>query len=146
MFDGPGHALHGGMRRDPRLRELSSEHHQALVLARRALTATPPQAPEIWAEVRRRFYAELEPHFEIEERLLLPALEAAGYVALAARTRADHAHLRRLRAGDDDDHGRLQTFGDLLAAHVRFEERELFPAAEACLPPEVLEAVAAAHG
>jgi hemerythrin-like domain-containing protein len=133
------------MRRDPRLRDLSSEHHQALVLARRASTAPEPQVPETWAEVRRRFDAELAPHFAIEERLMLPALDAAGEAALAARTRADHEALRALLTGDDDAVARLRAFGALLAEHVRFEERELFPTAEARLPADVLDAIAAAH-
>jgi hypothetical protein len=34
--------------------------------------------------------------------------------------------------------------GELLAAHVRFEEGELFPAIEAALSPEQLRAVASA--
>jgi hypothetical protein len=132
------------MRRDPRLRDLSDDHHQALVLARRASTSS--QVPETWAEVRRRFDAELAPHFAVEERVLLPALEAAGEAALAARTRSEHAQLRALLDGDADAEARLRAFGALLTAHVRFEERELFPAAEARLPSAVLDAVAAAHG
>ena len=81
------------MKRDPRLHGLSSEHHHGLVLARRVA-----QARLEAASVRQRFDAELEPHFQLEEEALLPALEAAGAVALAARTRREHAELRQLDA------------------------------------------------
>lgn len=120
------------MKRDPRLVGLSSEHHRALVIARRA-----PEQDAAW--LRGVFVAELEPHFAVEERLLLPALERAGGVSLVARTREDHAALRALCAA-----GEREGFAARLVAHVRFEERELFPACEALLPAAVLEAVAGA--
>ena len=83
-------------------------------------------------EVQRQFEAELEPHFRIEERWLLPALEAKGGARLAAQTVADHEHLRVLVRGDwskDTAH----ELGTRLEKHVRFEERVLFPEAQACL-------------
>ena len=43
-----------------------------------------------------RFEQELEPHFDLEERLLLPGVERLGEAALAERTRDEHAQLRRL--------------------------------------------------
>jgi uncharacterized protein (DUF2249 family) len=46
-------------------------------------------------------------------------------------------------ATGQDDPARLASFGLLLEAHVRFEERELFPLAEAILPAAALAAVAA---
>jgi hypothetical protein len=56
----------------------------------------------------------------------------------------EHRALRRdlgaALAGDVDGLGR---FASLLEAHVRFEERELFPACEASLPDDVLAAIAA---
>jgi hypothetical protein len=117
------------MKRDRRLQGLSSDHHQALVLARRAAGG------ELDAEeVRARFERELAPHFAIEEELLLPALDDA---ALVARTASDHAAIRAALARGD-----LAGFAELVASHVRFEERELFPACEERVSPEVLDAVA----
>ena len=124
------------MRRDPRLRRLSAEHHHALVLARRAPGETPG-----W--LRERFDRELAPHFDVEERLLLPAL---GDDPLAARTLADHRALREeVAAAERGDPGAPARFAGRLVAHVRFEERELFPRCEEILPAEVLDAVAAIH-
>lgn len=136
------------MKRDPRLRRLSDDHHQALVLARRATSAAPsdPAAlAELWDEVVRRFALELAPHFAIEEQHLLPAFERNGPSELAARTREEHATLRRLVADSSPDlASKLASFGALLRDHVRFEERVLFNAAQDLLNEDVLDAVAAA--
>lgn len=129
----------GAMKRDPRLHGLSSEHHQGLVLARRLA-----QGRLDAGELRRRFDAELEPHFRVEEDVLLPALETSGEAALVARTRRDHAELRALveKAGGGDA-AALARFAALLNEHIRFEERELFPAAEARVPGAILDRVQA---
>ena len=73
----------------------------------------------------------------------MPALERAGAEELVERTAEDHAllrgHLVAARAGD----GRAAlAFAMRLSDHVRFEERELFPACEELLPSEVLDEVA----
>lgn len=137
------------MKRDPRLRDLSDDHHQALVLARRATNAADADdattCKDVWADAMRRFAAELEPHFAIEETLLLPAMELAGERDLAERTRLEHAQLRTLvRDVQQPMAARLRAFGIALRDHVRFEERLLFPKAQEKLTDHVLDAVAAA--
>jgi hemerythrin-like domain-containing protein len=133
------------MKRDLRLQGLSSEHHQALVLARRLLEGL--QRGEGWSaergsELAARVKSELEPHFAVEEDLLLPALRAIGEHSLCERLERDHAALRRdaaaARMGDD---AATRRFAERLVEHVRFEERELFPACEARLPSAVLDEV-----
>lgn len=134
------------MKRDRRLQGLSSDHHHALVFARRLaeLVAEGRAEPATAREFAARFDREIEPHFRIEEELLLPALRAAGEPALVERTEADHAALRALaaaaRAGESAG---LEAFAQRLTDHVRFEERELFSCCEAKLPAAVLDAVAA---
>lgn len=134
------------MQRDPRLRDLSSDHHQGLVLARtirRAFDRGVATA-HLVEEVRRRYETALRQHFEIEEAVLLPALESGGFVELVQRTLRDHQTLRsHLEAAERGDLDRLRSFGILLQAHIRFEEHELFPTCEAHLEPAVLETVAA---
>lgn len=106
------------MKRHDALIGLSQDHHHALVLARRCASEELT-----WDEMVRAFEEELEPHFQIEERMLLPAL---GDDPLVDRTLADHAairaHVRSRRS--------LVELGDLLREHVRFEERELFERAQ----------------
>ncbi|MCG9083865.1 hemerythrin domain-containing protein [Laribacter hongkongensis] len=117
------------MKRAPELVRFSLEHHSALVLAKRISNAGG--RPEALAEVMpdREFLAELEAHFSAEETRL--KREPALLPQLAARLADDHCSLRaliqQLCAGNLTV---LPEFGRCLHAHVRFEERELFPAVE----------------
>lgn len=132
------------MKRDSRLHGLTSDHHHALVLALRIkqATATGGVTRDLVSEVRRRFDTELLPHFVVEEDELLPALAARGRQDLVDRALSEHVALRQhLGAAEGGEVNALSHFGILLEAHVRFEERELFPACEALLGPEVLARV-----
>ena len=125
------------MKRDPRLQGLSSDHHQSLVLARRvARRATAGTLDAELAEhVARTFRNDLEPHFVVEEDVLLRALEEIGEDDLVRRTLEDHGFLRA--TAKEAERGALDglaAFADRLTAHVRFEERALFPACEEKLP------------
>lgn len=129
------------MKRHAALLQLSREHHQALKMARQARFACDAgvseaitQAAEAICEL---FRDELEPHFQAEEKDLLPALSAAGANNLAQRTLAEHAELRELnRRLAEPDSETLARFAILLNDHVRFEERELFETAQQLLYPE----------
>lgn len=123
------------MKRHPKLLALSREHHAALVLALRIAQADASGSAALMGSLPERFRAELAPHFAEEESTLLPRLAAAGAEDLVARTLAEHRRMEALVAaiaGGDTE--ALQAFGKLLQAHVRFEERELFVAAENRLP------------
>jgi len=128
------------MNRDARLRELSSDHHHALVLARSI--ARGAMSPE---EVQAAYDRSLAPHFALEEEVMLPALSHAGDTELARRTSEEHALLRAHLARSAEDARALQDFAELLVSHVRFEEREVFPAVER-LGAVVLDRLAAHHG
>lgn len=124
------------MKRSPALVALSREHHTALVWAKRAQRGASGDPQTLVAQLVAAFDREMEPHFQTEEKDLLPALRACGQHDLVDRTLADHLSLRdevdHIRAGDTDA---VEAFGKLLEAHVRFEERELFPVAEKLLFP-----------
>jgi hemerythrin-like domain-containing protein len=134
------------MMRDSRLRGLSAEHQEALLFGRRLLEVSTGPEEELnsaWELLRRRFHAEVQPHFLTEEQELLPALEAAGEERLVARVWEDHEALRALVAADDEPlRIRLEKLGLRLIAHVRFEEAQVFELAQRRLPPEVLERIA----
>jgi len=117
------------------LQPLSREHHTALTLAKACERAAQSRDENLVAKtcqrVIRAFSAELEPHFQVEEQSLLPLLRSAETQSLVQRTMADHQQLRALL--DDlrrNDSEALGSFGKGLSAHVRFEERELFPVIE----------------
>jgi len=133
------------VKRSDALRDLSDDHHEGLVLARAASRATEADRAATWQRVVERSAVALEPHFRIEEEWLLPPLEAAGADAGVTRTRTEHAALRAFVAPDASRAlDALHAFGALLHAHIRFEERALFPEAEARLDPAALAAVAEA--
>lgn len=131
------------MKRCPELQDLSREHHTALRLSlhlKRAVAGGDEAAIDAGcAHTREIFDSELMPHFREEEQCLLPALEAAGGSAVVARTLIEHRALQRLvREMEIPDPEVLQRFAELLAEHVRFEEHDLFPAAEELLGRETL--------
>lgn len=133
------------MKRDPRLRGLSSDHHQGLVLARRVGRRAEAGTldMDLAREVAERFRSELEPHFSVEEDVLLTALRDLGEHELSDRTLDDHAFLRaRVRSALDGTVEALAEFADRLHDHIRFEERTLFPACEEKLADAVLEEAA----
>jgi hemerythrin-like domain-containing protein len=136
------------MKRVPELRGLSDDHHTGLVLARRCKQvggSNSELAPElVWSQVLEAFSSHLDPHFQIEERHLLPALESIGEASLASRIREDHRALRALRASEAASPGVIHRFGELLEAHIRFEERQVFESTQDRLPARALADIAAA--
>ena len=127
------------MKRHPALIPLSHDHHHALVEARRLRRAA--DAPESAAAARAflGFFAdETVRHFREEEELLFPSiLEFEEARELLVQALLEHQHLHALTArlqrlvmtgGEVDDV--MRELGRLLEAHVRLEERELFPLIE----------------
>lgn len=120
------------MRRSPFLRDLSRDHHAALSLANRIAKAGDERAlADLMKSVPDTFGREIEPHFREEEEGLLVELEQVGEASLVGRTLAEHRQLRELASRvAGGDRSALGAFGIALRDHVRFEERELFAAAE----------------
>lgn len=129
------------MKRSPALLKLSREHHTALSLALRIERATNAAAQDVLlATLPALFRGELEPHFQEEEKALLPQLAQAGETARVARTLEEHRQIRDLVGRmTEGDRTSLKAFGALLKAHVRFEERELFVVAQRLLPADYLD-------
>jgi hypothetical protein len=138
----PDEAGAGAVKRAEELHGLSHDHHQALYRAlelKRAERAGEATVPflEFW-----RGHASA--HFRLEEEVLLPGwaqLSSSFDAAMATRVLAEHLAMRadvlRLEAGTLDLDSQ-RALGEALERHVRFEERELFPAIEADLDPTAL--------
>lgn len=129
----------------PELLDLSREHHFALKLALDAKKAASSGAAATVTAMASRVQAamagQLEAHFQAEELHLLPVLLGAC-PQLVARTLAEHVLLRQAAlALDTPQPGLLLAFAELLQAHVRFEERELFAAVRQGLPGSALAAL-----
>jgi iron-sulfur cluster repair protein YtfE (RIC family) len=143
------------MKRHPSLESLSRDHHHALVMSQalrhgapERLRAAYPREPDaLIAALRQRFREELEPHFQVEERELIPLCRGRSepLAAQAARVEREHHVLRQMLANLDASSSlaeQLDTFAQLLDAHVRFEERIWFPSIEDTLGADVLEQLA----
>jgi len=135
------------VKRAEALQPLSREHLGALLVAKKLREAedlgeVSRAFLEFWQEDGRR-------HFRIEEEVLLPgwALHAEVDADGVARMLEEHLEIRRealrLAAGECSLE-EARELGTLLHDHVRFEERELFPAAESALDAADLERLAAA--
>ena len=145
------------MKRHPSLRTLSDDHHGGLVQARRLRRAA---AGEGAAEVARAFLRFWEDdtslHFREEEEVLLAVFARHGGDLDAGPIQemvADHAHIRGLVMTliDEDRSGEVSTdtlreIGERLEAHIRLEERRVFPLMEATLPEDGLEEAGARLG
>lgn len=114
------------------LLSLSREHHSSLVMARAARKAADSDDSAVCAAALKRIEAHwrtvLAAHFAQEEQLLQLAAETLDPESVA-RIFAEHAELRMLACGPCalEPIAWLRRFGDLLAAHVCYEERVLFP-------------------
>jgi hemerythrin-like domain-containing protein len=146
------------MKRHPSLRDLSSDHHQGLVQARRLVQAAEGTLPvpgdsaagvvhdflHFWAE-------EINHHFREEEEVLLPAFARYDDPAAApvVRMLVEHVRIRRLvddlqtqLAGGAPEPATMQATGDLLREHIRHEENVVFPLIETTMPEDALALLA----
>jgi len=126
------------MLRSEALAPLSRDHLDALALAvhvARAADGSAAQRHEAATAIGQGWQSHIAAHFMVEERWLLPLLPAG---VLRDRLHADHTALRALVADGSDQPQDLRMFAERLRGHVRWEERELFPAIERLAPAEVL--------
>jgi iron-sulfur cluster repair protein YtfE (RIC family) len=92
------------------------------------------------AYVRDFWHADLQRHFREEEELIFPLLPASD--ELVQRALREHRQLEEDISclGADDAAGvRLAAIAALLEAHIRFEERALFPHIEQAAAPDDLQ-------
>jgi hemerythrin-like domain-containing protein len=139
------------MKRTRELKPLTSEHHQALLvafqlkkgLAGHAETAgAPKDLPGLLGLARRFEERVLRAHAKAEEEVLGHHLAPADMRRLVA----EHGEMRRLVESARGAQGQelrsaLAAFAELLERHVRWEERELFPAAEGLVDAETLSII-----
>jgi hemerythrin-like domain-containing protein len=145
------------MKRAAELRDLSDHHHQGLVQARRlrkAATGEEANPLQESAETFLTFWQEgTAAHFREEEEVLLPVVARYGGDLLGRKPVVEmlvqHAQIRSLvmELSDEVREGTvspetLRSIGELLEAHIRLEEREVFTIFEKTLPEKALKEVA----
>lgn len=142
------------MKRHPDLRSFSDDHHGGLVQARR-LRRSAESEGEPPAEAARAFLEfwreDTSAHFREEEEVLLAVYARHGGDLEAEPVRemlADHARIRGLVMTLNDEAQRseadaatLREIGERLEAHIRLEERRVFPLVESSLPEEALHEI-----
>jgi hemerythrin-like domain-containing protein len=130
--------------RHPSLIPLSHHHQHGLalcVIVERGLAAdrSPENTSRLATKIRDMFELELRNHFDLEERILFPAIrDTMGEHPLVEELLKDHraleALVQRLTTPED-----LLAFTRRLEPHIRREERELFEEIQKRLPPDTLE-------
>jgi hypothetical protein len=134
------------MKRHPALVELSRDHHRALVVAQALCRAEIRQEMTPEALFARFWRTDGEAHFRLEEDVLLPAYALHGDPRHPAIVQMliDHMTIRRdavlIATGRPIDI--RYRLGANLMAHVRLEERQVFPLIEETLSEAELDAVA----
>jgi hemerythrin-like domain-containing protein len=139
------------IKRSRQLKPLSSEHHHALLVAfqlKKGLAGhgdsagAPKDLPGLVSLARRFEDSTFVTHIRAEEELLIQHLGAED----GRRLQGEHRELVRLLAAaregrPADARHALVNFAQLLERHVRWEERELFPACESAMGEEALALV-----
>jgi hemerythrin-like domain-containing protein len=135
------------MLRDPSLIPLSQQHHNGLslcVLTERSLRedSSAANVARLSTKAIDRYEIELTNHFEIEERILFPAVENHPLVpGLIDEHRQLEALIGRLR--QEPTAALLREFTALLRTHIRREESGLFEDIPRLLPRGLLDSLGA---
>src|SRR5581483_6173087 len=121
------------MLRDKSLIPLSHQHQHALALCVRIERASPIPAGDVAAwqkETAHIFQSEIQTHFAAEEQVVFPAAQKFEELqALVAELTSEHGELRDKFAAAMAESMAPQdiaALGQLLSAHIRKEERQLF--------------------
>jgi hemerythrin-like domain-containing protein len=138
------------MIRHDAIAELSRDHHQALFQAMALKRATDENHGQVAADFVRFFDEHANRHFEIEEQVLLPEWAVLAGIEqtvdpIVTQMLREHVELRAmvrlLRAGDIDL-AFVREVGQRLDAHVRHEERKVFPMIQQSLTDDQLQLLA----
>jgi iron-sulfur cluster repair protein YtfE (RIC family) len=137
-------------RRHDSLIPLSREHQYALMLCLRIHRGLiDHKTDKKWLQMKAGqavsfFEGELAAHFQAEEEVLFPPMrDLSGASRIIDELLAEHEQMRRLvdQLGQIDltsISSTLKEFADTLEAHIRKEERELFPIYEQQASPGVI--------
>ena len=134
------------IKRSPQLLLLSREHHAGLQCAwkiRQGLKAGV-DTDRIREYIRYFWENHLTAHFRSEEELLYNTSDNE----LCKQALLEHAEMRKLITRINEDvHKDVQLYGqfaDNIEAHIRMEERQLFPLLESILPADKLAEIGTA--
>ena len=127
------------MKRHVQLQPLSRQHHNGLLMAMLISKGIKKNASlDVMGDfISYGWRDELKEHFEMEESVLIPALEKKSFdPALTSQLLEEHRQLRLIVQKAIDHFATakdITAFASLLEKHIRFEEKIYFPRAEETL-------------
>lgn len=133
------------LKRVEQIRDFSREHHFGLLLGWKIKTGLNKNIDpnRILRYVNWFWKNHLIPHFEEEERLLFPLLPESNPLRKKALEQHEEIYTKVINL--QAEASSLLAFKDLLDAHIRFEERELFMEIQNRATPKQLNIVAELH-
>lgn len=142
-----------GIKRHEALYPLSHHHHHALFLALKLRRAGTDKSKLTTMEIKNELIQFWDnggqEHFREEEEVLLPSyalhhgsINQPEIIEMLLEHVNIRALIQKIKQMDSDLEPVLQQLGNMLEAHIRKEERILFPMIEKALPEEALEALA----
>lgn len=133
------------LKRVKELQSLSREHHHGLLLCWKIRSGFAKNvSPLRIKNYTDWFYMKyLLPHFELEEEHVFPILKKDH--ELVRKALVDHRRLRRLFNQSINIELNLGLIEEELEAHIRFEERILFPEIQSVATSEQLERIHEIH-
>ncbi|MBP1948306.1 hemerythrin domain-containing protein [Virgibacillus litoralis] len=141
-------AEHKGIKRHESLQPLSRHHmiglHLALKLKRAGTEESRLTIEEIKQEADEFWNPNGQQHFREEEEFLLPAyaqyakIEQPEIIEMLLEHVKIRAQMDNLINGEDVSLDKMHELGMLLEAHIRKEERVIFPMIEKALPEDKL--------
>ena len=133
------------LKRSKELQPFSREHHHGLLLSwkiRKGFTSNV-ETERIKRYADHFFETSLIPHFEDEEKYVFPIL--GNEHEMVKKALAEHRRLIRLFKKTTDVTRSLSQIEEELEAHIRFEERVLFPEIQKVATKKELQRVADHH-
>lgn len=133
------------LKRHEALKFLSRQHHLGLLFSWKLrkgfsenISVDRLKAYSDWF-----FTNEIEPHFKIEEDRIFSILDAKHPLIL--RALKEHRRIERLFHDNENAEKSLSLLEEELDAHIRFEERVLFPEIQIVATEEELEEIKKVH-
>jgi iron-sulfur cluster repair protein YtfE (RIC family) len=133
------------LKRHEALKPLSRQHHFGLLFSwkiRKGFTENI-SIDRLKGYANWFFIHEIKPHFKLEEDHIFPILDASH--PLIIRALKEHRHIENLFNDHDDLKNSLSLLEAKLEAHIRFEERVLFPEIQQIATKEELEKIEKIH-
>jgi iron-sulfur cluster repair protein YtfE (RIC family) len=132
------------LKRNENIIPLSKDHHTTLLFCWKLTQGIRLKSdPEVMKKYVNYFWKDhMEPHFREEEEILFsPLVDEMVQKAIAEHHQIKDMVDRVLKTKDEAVYNELAALSEIVDAHVRYEERQLFPHLEQALNEEQLSKI-----